>query len=303
MMQVLPRLLVVLATCVASLASAHNDFTFAAFGDTPYTEDEESRFVGMIAEINREKLAFVVHVGDFKSGWSPCTDALFMQRREWFALFHHALIYTPGDNEWSDCWRPLFASSASRDPLERLQKLRSLFFADDTSLGQQKIALNRQSPAYPEHARWTHEGIVFATLNVPGGDNNARMPAEFATRGKAIDAWIAATFEVARAQSSRAVVLVIQADPLSSGGRIKPGYISLMNAITRETLNFQGEVLLIHGDTHRYRVDQPLIHPQTQRVLRNFTRIEVFGYPVVNWVRVHVSQRDGRVTFAPSPGY
>ena len=293
------RVLMPLAFCMAS-ATARADFTFAAFGDTPYTDEEESRFINMIAEINRAPLAFAIHVGDFKSGWSPCTDALFEQRREWFALFHHALIYTPGDNEWTDCWRPF---GAARDPLERLQKLRSLFFADGYSLGQKKIALTRQSAAYPEHARWTHEGIVFATLNVPGSDNNSRrMPAEFAARSTAIAPWISATFDEARRERRRAVVLALQANPLPGDGRVRSYFAAMINAITRETQNFQGEVLLMHGDTHQYRVDQPLIDPRTQRLLRNFTRLEVFGYPFVNWVRVQVSQRDGKVTFTTSPG-
>jgi hypothetical protein len=288
-----------------SCTAAHADFTFAAFGDTPYTEDEESRFVGMIAEINREKLAFVVHVGDFKSSWSPCTDALFELRRDQFALFHHALIYAPGDNEWTDCWQAPFTAGAVRDPLARLQKLRNLFFADGYALGQHKLPLIRQSAAYPEHARWEHDSIVFATLNVPGGGNNQRMPDEYAARSKALDAWVSATFERARTQARPAVVLIMQANPFSGGGGsgwVGSAYANLMKTIARETVNFKGEVLLIHGDSHRYCMDQPLMDPRAQHPLRNFTRLEVFGYPIVNWVRVHVAQRDGKVTFSPSPG-
>jgi hypothetical protein len=168
-----PLVLWLLALGVACAQGAAADFTFATLGDTPYSDEEEKQFIGMIAEINRAQPAFVLHVGDFKSSWSPCSDALFQLRREQFALFHSALIYTPGDNEWSDCWKPL---GAARDPLERLQKLRKLFFADGYSLGQNRIALARQSAAYPEHARWAHQGILFATLNVPGGNNNMRMP-------------------------------------------------------------------------------------------------------------------------------
>jgi len=62
--------------CAATHAAAQN-FTFAAFGDAPYLELEEARFTGAIAAMNRESLAFAIHVGDFKSGWSPCTDALY----------------------------------------------------------------------------------------------------------------------------------------------------------------------------------------------------------------------------------
>lgn len=293
------RLVAVLTAClcIANLGTAAN-FTFVAFGDTPYTEDEEPRFISMIAEINREQPAFSIHVGDFKSGWAPCSDALFLQRRDWFALFHQPLIFTPGDNEWTDCHR---AFSVAHDPMERLQKLRSLFFFDNYSLGQQKLSLARQSAAYPENARWEHQGVVFATLNVPGSSDNKRMPAERAARGQANEAWMRRAFETARAQSSQAVVLAIQANPFTGADKDGP-YAGLLNAITRETVNFKGEVLLIHGDTHRYRMDQPLADPRARSTLRNFTRLEVFGYPFVNWVRVRVGQNNGKITFTPSPG-
>lgn len=286
----------------AAMPAPGADFVFAAFGDTPYTEEEEPQFVAMIAAINREQPAFSIHVGDFKSGWSPCSDALFKQRAEWFALFHAPLIYTPGDNEWSDCWR---AWGASHDPLERLRQLRKLFFADPFSLGQHKLPLTRQNTrgaAYPEHARWTHEGVVFATFNVPGGDNNSRMPGEMAARNQAVGLWLRDTFKLARNESRRAVVLIFQANPLGGNDKPRRHFEEIMQLITAETLKFPGEVMLIHGDTHRYRVDQPLTDPQTNRPLRNFTRLEVFGYPFVNWVRVRVTQINGKVTFTPTPG-
>ena len=292
-----------IATLLLCLACSGTraDFTFAAFGDTPYTDDEEARFPSMIVEINREKLAFVIHVGDFKSGWSACTDALFELRRDQFAWFQHPLIYTPGDNEWTDCWRPSFAARTTRDPLERLQKLRSLFFTDTYSLGKEKLLLTRQGAAYPENARWEHDGVVFATLNVPGG-NNLRMPAEFAARSVANDAWVTAAFGAARTQARGALVVVMQANPFGRDGRVDAAYAGLMATITRETVNFNGDVLLIHGDSHRYRMDQPLPDPRTKHALRNFTRLEVHGYPFMNWVRVRVTHRDGKVTFSASPG-
>jgi hypothetical protein len=274
-------------------------FSFAAFGDTPYTLAEEASFIGIIAEMNRAPLAFAIHVGDFKSGWSPCTDELVAQRRDWFALFHHPLIYAPGDNEWTDCRR---APGAGRDPVERLAHLRRVFFADEYSLGQRKIALERQSADYPEHARWEHGAVLFATLNVPGGDNNAGMPHEYAARDPMVGAWIADTFRVARAQRHGAVVLAMQADPWTSGGIVKKNYSALMTVIAREAQRFDGEVLLIHGDTHRYRVDKPLIDLRTGQPLRNVTRIEVFGSPAVNWVRISVTQESGRVRFDAAAG-
>jgi Calcineurin-like phosphoesterase len=291
-----------IALCLlASLPVVHanNDFTFAAFGDTPYTEEETARYLALIAEINREKPAFVLHVGDFKSGSTPCTDTLFVQRQTEFALFHAPLIYTPGDNEWSDCWRTF---GAARDPLERLQKLRSLFFTGNESLGQQKMSLVRQSATYPEHTRWTHGGVTFITLNVPGGNNNMRMPGEHAAREKMVLNWIETTFAMARTQGQAAVVIVMQANPFLVSLTEKNGYANLLSALIAEASQFKGQVLLVHGDTHRYRFDQPLIDLRTKRPLRNVSRLEVFGFPFVNWVRVRVSQRDGNVAFSVSPG-
>ena len=129
-----------------------------------------------------------------------CTDELYAQRRQWFDLSHHPLIYTPGDNEWTDCRRSL---SDKRDPLERMQKLRVTFSSGADSLGQRPVRLERQSKDFPEHARWEHEGMVFITLNAPGPDNNARMKDEYVRREKAQREWIAQAFDAARRHGAR----------------------------------------------------------------------------------------------------
>jgi hypothetical protein len=303
-LQQLSRLLIALLLYSTGHAGAQT-FTFAAFGDAPYTESEEPQFIEVIAAMNRAPLSFVIHVGDFKNSWTPCSDALFLRRRDEFALLHHPLIYAPGDNEWTDCWRSMGTSGlpdAVRAPLDRLQQLRRLFFADAYSLGQRKIALERQNTEFPEHARWEHSGVMFATLNVPGGDNNARLPKESSLRTKMVNAWITETFKAARAQSHGAVVLSMQANPWTFAGNARKNYLEILSTIARETQQFEGEVLLIHGDTHRHRVDNPLVDPRSGRSLRNLTRVEVFGSPTVNWVQIRVDNPNGRRRFSVMPG-
>jgi len=294
------------AAAPASAASAP-DFVFAALGDTPYTPDEESRFIEMIGEMNREPLAFVVHVGDFKNGISACGNEIFAQRKEWFELSRHPFVYIPGDNEWADCWR---AFGVDHKPLERLNRLREVFFRGDASLGQRTLKLVRQSDAgtsasrsYPEHARWIHDQVLFATLNVPGGDNNRqRMPEEYSQRSRAVHDWIRQAFQLAREQRLPALVLMMQANPWTAAGQPRRGYAELLGVIAAETPRFGGEVLLIHGDTHRFRVDHPLRHQETQQQIENFTRIEVFGSPFANWVRVSVRKDNGKLQFDVTPG-
>lgn len=295
------RAIAVLALCAVfpgDIAAA--DFTFAAFGDTPYSREEEARLPGLIAEMNREDLAFVVHVGDFKEARARCSDELFLQRRDWFDLFHHPFVFVPGDNDWVDCRR---FSAGGYDPLERLRKLRELFFKGEESLGQRRINLARQLPDYPEHARWRHDNVLFVTLNVPGPDNNARlMPEEFRHRSAAVGDWLEQSFGLARGNRLRAVVVLMQANPWTSPTSRHFGFRELLSVLTRQAGEFDGEVLLVHGDSHRYRVDRPLRDPASGAPLANFTRVEVFGYPTMNWVRIRVAERDGRVRFSVDPG-
>lgn len=281
------------------------EFTFAAFGDTPYNAEEEAQLVPLIAELNRNDLAFVIHIGDFKSGWSDCSDALYRERREWFALSHHPFIYTPGDNDWTDCWR---GPAGGYQPRERLARLRDLFFSQPRSLGQRAIDLEWQPAStpphpYPEHARWVHGRVLFLTVNVPGGDNNmGRDRAEFMARDSAVRDWVRTSFRIARAQRLAAVVIAMQANPWAAAGPRSLGYATLLETLIAQTREFAGEVLLIHGDTHRHRVDRPLADPGTGQPLPNFTRIEVFGSPEINWVRVRAIEDGARVRFSAEPG-
>jgi len=287
------------ALCAALTASAA-EFTFGALGDTPYTRFEEAHFPGLLAGMSGEDLAFVVHVGDFKSARAPCSDELFRQRKEWFDLVRHPFVFVPGDNEWTDCSG---FQAGGHDPLERLAKLRELFSGGEESLGRRRIKLARQSPDYPEHARWRHGDVLFVTLNVPGNANNARqMPEEFRSRSAVVARWLEQSFNFARGERLRAVVIFMQANPWISPTSRYFGFRDLLATLAREALAFDGEVLLVHGDTHRYRADAPLRDPATGAAVANFTRVEVFGSPGMNWVRIRVAEEAGRVSFEVTPG-
>jgi hypothetical protein len=290
------RALLALALIALSAPVAGAQFAFGAFGDIPYNRDEEPQLVSIIAEMNRQPLAFALHVGDFKDAGSECSDALFRERRETFDLSHHPFFYTPGDNEWTDCGR---ARWARREPLERLEKLRQIFFARDTSLGQRALAVQRQSAkGYPENMRWSVENVVFATLNIPGPDNNAaRMPDESRRRTPAVLEWMRQTFEIARAKKLPALVLATQANLWTGSG----GYAEIVAALASEARRYDGEVLVVHGDTHWFRFDKPLVD-RSGRKVDNVTRLEVYGSPFVNWVYVTVTMENGRARFSATPG-
>jgi len=298
--------LVAAALCSAlAHGAAAAEFAFATFGDIPYTQDEEARFPDFVAEMNRERLAFVVHVGDFKSASSACTDELFLERRQWFGLSRQPFVLVPGDNEWIDCGR---AWGDARDPLERLQKLRTLFFVPGAHAAPANLDIVRQSDltmsrhAFPEHWRWQLHNVLFMTLNAPGPTNNLRNPEEHVRRSAALTDWVNRSFELARGRGNGALVIFMHADPWNAAGRPRRGFGDLLAQLAAETRRFVGEVLLVHGDGHRYVVDQPLRDPALGKRLSNFTRVQVFGSPVMNWVRVRVREESGRIRWEITPG-
>lgn len=274
---------------VNGLACAET-WRFAAIGDMPYSEYERREMPHFLDLIADEDPEFIIHAGDIKHSSDPCTDELIADR---LALLNDArvpLIYTPGDNEWNDCSR---ISAGHYDELERLNKLRSVFFAEPRSLGQRTIPVEQQSTESPENLRWRLGPVLLLTINVPGPNNNfgpGRTPKqEFLDRTPRVIDWLKQGFALARHDEAAGIVIVMQGNPgfkHYAAGLGHIGYRALLDALVEEMRRFPGQVLLIHGDTHWHRIDQPLFDPATGRRVANFTRLETFGYPIMGWAKI-----------------
>lgn len=294
-----------LACCAALLPlPAAAAFAFGVLGDVPYSAAERARLPAIFAQLDAAPLAFVVHVGDIKSGASLCSDAVYLDRLALFRSARHPLVFVPGDNEWTDCGR---ASNGRYDAQERLARLRAWFYPDDLTLGQRRLPLARQSAdpryaAWREHARWQVGRVLFLTLNIPGGDNNigrpGRQPAEYGPRMQANRAWLTAGFALARARGLAGVVVFIHGNPgleAAGTGFAQRGYRDFVGQLTAETLRFPGQVLLVHGDTHAHNIGRPLRNPASGARIENFTRLETYGSPFLGWVQVTVDESDPRL--------
>lgn len=274
-------------------------FSFAAFGDVPYSHVERERMLDMLAQQAAQPLAFSIHIGDIKSGGSVCDDATFADRRTLLERSAHPLIVLPGDNEWTDCSRE---SAGSWSPHERLNALRALFFATGESLGQRKITLERQKDV-PENARWRYRDVLFATLNVSG----SALPAgeQSAALDRATLGWLDDAFTLAGRSGLTALVIAFHANPgfeAHARGKASGRYRKLLDSLAAGATRYKRPVLLIHGDTHRFRVDQPLHDPVTGLRLENVMRLETHGSPWLGWTRVDVDRSATPVfRFEPIP--
>jgi hypothetical protein len=296
--------LCLLALVWSTLAGAGS---FALIGDMPYSVPEIDTARAIIAEIGRDRsIAFIVHDGDIKSGGEPCTDALLTARRDDFNASRHPFVLVPGDNEWTDCHR---RSNGGFDPEERLAKLRELFYAGEESLGQRRIPLTRQGAIQPdfapyrENVRWEFESTLIVGMNLPGSNNNWKMPndrggdnREFEARLKANTAWLADAFKLAQEKNLKALMVIIQANPDFEGGEAekaksrpgyRDGYAEFRGQLAAGAKAFGKPVVIVHGDTHSLQINKP-VKDETGALVPNITRLETYGSPFLGWVKVTV---------------
>jgi hypothetical protein len=233
-------------------------FRIGLIGDTGYNAEGQANFLRVRDSANAANLSFVVHDGDIWLGGTYCNDERLRGVKAEFNGFR-TLIYTPGDNEWVDC---------PEGPAGRLEAIRRVFFSQPMSLGTQPIPQRRQAEV-PENARWEWGGVVFATLNVPGPRGGG--PTVWADI-----AWLDKTFDRAQEIQAPAVMVIWQDDPVDGSSA------ALVARLRERAAAFGKPVMLVHGDTHQYKLDNPW------RDTPNLTRLETFPTFTPEWVKVIV---------------
>jgi hypothetical protein len=199
---------------ICSLPGSGNStapMTIAIYGDAPYGTSptdlvQTNGTPAFIASINADTaVSLVMHVGDIHSGKQFCTEAYDNQIFGFWTAFQDSLIYTPGDNEWSDCHKVaegggLYSAAtgaivyqvdamgnpidyAKGDPIANLDLVRSIFFATPGAtlgMGGKKVvsqknyfdAAHPTDAKYVENVMWQDAQTLFVTINLPGGSNN-----------------------------------------------------------------------------------------------------------------------------------
>ena len=315
------------AQSAAPAPGASGSFAFGILGDMPYTRKQEEEYARVLAHMNARDLAFVAHVGDMvgdprpherdpKASRQPATDENYAYVLGTFQSCRHPLILTLGDNDWADV---VEFTKVKVDPLERLAKVRSMFFAEpNRSLGARSMALESQAAdaehkTYVENRMWSHRGVTCATLHIMGSDDNSKrapeLVAEYQTRKAANMAWLRKAFARAKADNSLGLVLIAHANPgfenfwpasyigryfrMFHGTKLPnpvpaSAYDDYVRVLAEEVESYGKPVAFFHGDTHLFRIDKPLFSAKTRRPFENFTRVETFGWPDSHWVHVAV---------------
>jgi hypothetical protein len=339
-------LLAALVANTAAMADDRHDddrrdngkLTIAVFGDWPYSQVLLDNAALLINSVNADRdVSLVLHVGDIHSGSMACTSAgilppLATSVPDWnqkiyyqFQQFKFPFVYTPGDNEWTDCHKTKEFKSGA--PLKELANVRSLFFAKPgVTLGSEEKEVWSQAqhfdPAFPTDAQfvenviWQDSSVVFVTLNVPGS-NNDTLPwtngfedltahaTEIANRNAANIRWLDSAFEHAEHEHAKAVVVGIQADmfdpaALVAGGDGLDAYTPFVQELANRSVHFGRPVLLLNGDSHLFEVDHPLADPTSStgvihhtKPVPNLTRITVQGSTNApgEWLRLTIDPR------------
>ena len=291
-----------LLALILSVNTLAEDFHFVALGDTDYHGSiSRPAYLELIERINAEQPEFSIHVGDLW-GAANCTDEQYLNQRDIFDLYDHPVFYTPGDNEWTDCNRYAYGEWNN---VERLNSLRDIFFGEATSLGSVPREVVRQSDVSPytefvENGRWVEEGVLFVTLHVVGSFNNLQIQHESALkesleRNQANIAWIRDSVRIARENDLVAIVFAMQAEILdnrTAADWLSGSWRDIVSEIQIASRRFDKQILVIHGDLHKFVIDRPFVDGRTtvngKAAFANITRLQVFGDPEIRAVRVGV---------------
>ncbi len=182
---------------------------------------------------------------------------------------------------------------AAGNPSKNLDLIRSIFFSEPgQTLGANMPVLSQaqvnsgedhydghgksvQTDAkFVENVIWSKAGVLFVTVNIPGGSNNGAdnwygtptmsnaQAQEIAERTGAALRWIETAFKKANILGSKAVVIQTQADMWDIDGNVAShvsNYKPYIDSIASKTKAFRKPVLLLNGDSHVYRSDNPLV--------------------------------------------
>lgn len=254
------------AACMAAPApsaarAAKDEHQFGVIGNSFVKGGSEERLEKALDELSAPALAFVVVTG-IKAHDEPCSDSLYLERRKLISNAKRPVIVLPAASDWSGCKN----SNGRTAAIERLNRIRELYFAEPETLGRRKLEVTRQSASskfrsYAENTYWVDGNVLYATVNVPANNNHylpeAGRNSEYEDRLVANRYWLNRVFALARAKKHDAVVLFSEGDIrplvqergfrafLSRNRKPRDGFDAPRRQVAQLAHKFAGKVLLV----------------------------------------------------------
>ncbi len=240
-------------------------FEFAVIGHTFPGESGDEDLQRTLVRAGKEKPAFVIAAG-IKSVNEPCSDRLYLQRRGLLQESARPLVLVLAGSDWTDCRNSAGRSNA----IERLNRIREIYFDGQEALGAKKLDVSRQSTirkfrSYAENAHWEQDGVLFATLNLPARNNHflpeAGRNSEYEDRLVANRAWLQRLFGLAKRRKLEGLVLFsdgdvrVHAEPGFSLPAVfsakQDGFAETRRLVRTLAEKYQGKVLLVDTNVER----------------------------------------------------
>ena len=241
----------VITTCFASKNGQVGSFYFIAM-DQP-AGNNHVQLKKELARLKNSAPAFIV-INGIKSVTESCNDDLYTERKEMLNDVHHPVIVSLAAGYLVTCKNPI----GNPVSIERLTRLREIFFDSGHSLGNHPLNLTRQSlssrfSAYSENFYWSYGHILFATLHLPANNNNYLAAAgrnnEFEDRTIANKNWLELVFRQATREHAKAIVLFTDGNPYNVKTSSRDGFSEIRQKVNTLLSHFSGRVLIIHGQS------------------------------------------------------
>lgn len=219
--------------------------TFYVMGDVPYKPAEDIQLPKQISGLP-DDAEFVVHVGDIKTGSTPCNEGVYVKVAGMLAKSKVPVFIIPGDNEWNDCANPTEA-----------WKFWDQYFMRFDRRWQHSFRIFRQLER-EENFSFVKGNVLFIGLNLVGG--RIHDPVEWKQRHADNLNWVRSNLRRFGNEVSSLVIF----------GHAKPVKIhnDFFEPFIEDAITFKKPILYIHGDGHSWIYDRPF-------AAKNLLRIQV----------------------------
>lgn len=220
-----------------------DSLVFSVMGDVPRSEAEKVLLQKQIDQHNQLSPAqFVFHVGDIKSGQTPCDEDNYTLVAGYLKQLMVPVFIVPGDNEWNGC----------ANPDQAWNYWDQHFMAFDQNWDV-PFEVQRQA-SYPVNNAFVQQNVLFIALNLVGGRIHDQV--EWDTMLQNAYDWIGQQLQ---GKNISAAVILAQANPDAKHRIFMDQFLPLVK-------EFERPVLFIHGDGHHWLHDDPWQVPNLIRI-------------------------------------